>query len=654
MSIPSAFWTTDYEDFVFPQFTSLALYDGLVSSFSVNDDINNMGGIDNLRFNNITLSEPITFLGGAVDHGEWVGTREHGRICLVNSSGTKLKFNCVNCGYASNDDINTALYEGDSNQRLLVPAMEGITLAKAWDHPWAYQETLLTSVDEVATINIEVPTFVRGTPAEAAAAFMSHANDRHSLAISFDEDAWSDADDGQKNPITFLNDLLHLQYIRRPGKTYADALLMMVRHSHDLLAINMSGDLALYRRHGLDSSYIVTSLDAGDGVVSVKWRSAWEHLVNKAFVSWGSWHQGDPFRAYDAGGTGDEQTYYPSLSVADAPGSEYYDHYKEYKNLASWIQYGERELGGGRVLFDREFDRLNYQYGAGGRTATVEYIAERQYFHLPLISKDAPSAAGGEDLRDNYMARLDYDAQLRREITVVQDFRGLDYDVGWAVQDVAVTKDGENIGGTRCIRKVVDFSDFTVTSVLLEEPPQVIYTFENTNPALDGGEYSYFVRSAGAAKNGAYGIAASGGNAYRTAWDTDRQIAVNGCKIGVWIKAPDDGSHEFKAPGIHFAGTGVGDGGFQAVIDMRGPALSLRRDFSSSNDINSSSNSAVQLDVWYWLEVIGSSTGFTATLYDQPGGTSLLSATRNDTTYTNGYVGLAVYSTGHFDDLTIY
>ena len=647
MSISSAFWTTDYENFVYPGFASQTLVDGDRTSRSVNDDINNMGSIDNIRFDAVDLDGLVTFLGGAVDHGEWSGTRETGRISLENSSGTKLKFNPANCGDMASNDITTKLYQGDSKQRLLLPAAGAITLAKAWDYDWSYQETLLTSVDEVATINIEVPTFVRGTPAEAAAAFMLHANARHSLAISFDADTWSDADSGQKDPATGLIDYFHVQYIRRPGKTYADALLMMVRHSHDLLAINMSGDLALYRRHGLDSSYIVASLDSDDGVVSVKWRSAWEHLVNKAFVSWGSWHQGDRFRAYDAGGTGDEQTYYPSLSLIDAPGSEYYDHFEEYTDSASVTKYGERELGGGRVLFDREVD---IAFG----TQTVDYIAERQYFHLPLIQPATPSASAGETLRDNYMARLDYDAQLRREITVVQDFRGLDYDVGWAVQDVAVTKDGETIGDTRCIRKVVDFSDFTVTSVLLEEPPQVIYTFEDAAPGLDGGEDSYFVRSAGAAKNGAYGIAANGGNVYRTAWDTGRTVPVNGCKIGVWVKAPDDGSHEFKAPGIHFAGTGVGDAGFQAVIDMRGPALSLRRDFSSSNDINSTNNAAVQLDVWYWLEVIGSSTGFTATLYDEPGGTSLLTATRNDTTYTSGYVGLAVYSTGHFDDLTIY
>ena len=647
MAIPSAFWTADYEDFVYPQFTSQTLVDGDRTSRSVNDDINNMGGIDNVRFDAISLDGWVTFLGGAVDHGDWVGSRELGRISIENSSGTKLKFNGVNCGNMASNDINTRLYQGDGKQRLLLPASSYITLAKAWDFQWATMLTVLTSVDEVATIKMEAPTFVQGTPAEAAAALMLHANDRHSLAITFDADTWSDADTGQKDPTTGLIDYFRVRYIRRPGKTYADALLMMARHSHDLLAINMSGELALYRRHGLDSAYIVTSLDSDDGVVSVKWRSAWEHLANKAFVSWGSWHQGDGFRVYDAGGTGDEQTFYDSLAAADAPSSDYYDHYEEYTNAASVTKYGERELGGGRVLFDREVD---VAFG----TQTVEYIAERQYFHLPLIQSNTLTAASGEILRDNYMARLDYDSQLRREITVVQDFRGLDYDVGWAVQDVAVTKDAETIGDTRCIRKVIDFSDFTVTSVLLEEPPQVIYTFEDTAPAIDDGDKSYFVRSTSAAKNGAYGIAANGGNVYRTAWDTDRSVAVNGCKIGVWIKAPDDGSHEFKAPGIHFAGTGVGDGGFQAVIDMRGPALSLRRDFSSSNDINSSSNSAVQLDVWYWLEVIGSSTGFTATLYDEPGGTALLSATRNDTTYTTGYVGLAVYSTGHFDDLTIY
>jgi hypothetical protein len=96
----------------------------------------------------------------------------------------------------------------------------------------------------------------------------------------------------------------------------------------------------------------------------------------------------------------------------------------------------------------------------------------RRAFHLPYLTQETPSlnATPAATARDNYMDRLDKDAQLRREITVVQDMRGVDYDVGYKVADVAVTRDGETISDTRCIKKTLDFNDFTVTSTLLEEP----------------------------------------------------------------------------------------------------------------------------------------------------------------------------------------
>ena len=69
------------------------------------------------------------------------------------------------------------------------------------------------------------------------------------------------------------------------------------------------------------------------------------------------------------------------------------------------------------------------------------------------------------------MARLtSIDCELRKEITVVQDMRGVDYDVGWNVEDVAVTGDDVTIDETFCIKKVIDFRKMQVTSTLLEEP----------------------------------------------------------------------------------------------------------------------------------------------------------------------------------------
>jgi len=68
------------------------------------------------------------------------------------------------------------------------------------------------------------------------------------------------------------------------------------------------------------------------------------------------------------------------------------------------------------------------------------------------------------------MERLtDVESTLRREVTIKQDLRGLDYDVGYEVSGIAVTGDGDTITAT-CIEKEIDFGSLTVSSVLLEEP----------------------------------------------------------------------------------------------------------------------------------------------------------------------------------------
>jgi len=75
------------------------------------------------------------------------------------------------------------------------------------------------------------------------------------------------------------------------------------------------------------------------------------------------------------------------------------------------------------------------------------------------------------DAKAALMARLaDVEAVLRREVTVVQDMRGLEYDVGHKVSSVELTRDSETIADTRCTKKTCDFNDLTVTSTLLEEP----------------------------------------------------------------------------------------------------------------------------------------------------------------------------------------
>ena len=58
---------------------------------------------------------------------------------------------------------------------------------------------------------------------------------------------------------------------------------------------------------------------------------------------------------------------------------------------------------------------------------------------------------------------------LRKELTVKMDLRGLDWEVGRKVPSVKLTGDGTTISDTRCIEHKIDLDSLEVTTVLLEE-----------------------------------------------------------------------------------------------------------------------------------------------------------------------------------------
>ena len=267
-----------------------------------------------------------------------------------------------------------------------------------------------------------------------------------------DMTAWSDTDTGQ-GTYGGGSDEIIVFYKREPGQTYGDTLKALTAHSWDILSITMGGKIGLYRRVGAASAYVIASLDGDDGVISVQWRYAYEHLGNSSYVGYGTWMEHKLDWLYVTG----FGTVYPLVrneTTVRAP-MDYVDAWKEYTAAASVTKYGEKKIG-----------KLTAKYYTEGE------LQEQAAYYLPYLSQETPAAgaAVAEAARDNYMDRIDVDSQLRREVTVVQDFRGLDYDVGYRVEDVAVTADGVTIGAMVCIKKTINFNDFTVTSVLLEEP----------------------------------------------------------------------------------------------------------------------------------------------------------------------------------------
>ena len=102
------------------------------------------------------------------------------------------------------------------------------------------------------------------------------------------------------------------------------------------------------------------------------------------------------------------------------------------------------------------------------RQETEYRVYSLPYLHC-LSEVDYTFTEHGAASKDNIMARLStHEAHPRREVTVTQDFRGLDYDAGYFITDVDLTGDGSTFDAF-CIAKTIDFRTMQVTSTLLEE-----------------------------------------------------------------------------------------------------------------------------------------------------------------------------------------
>lgn len=266
-----------------------------------------------------------------------------------------------------------------------------------------------------------------------------------------DQDAFSDADDGQAAMGTSDDEEPFVFYRRQLNQTLADAIKELARHSWDLLTINMGGKIALTRRVGTSAAFTVSALDKSDGVVSVQMRYAYEMLANYAYASEGRYYDvltEDLASSHSDVVASCSEVGFPAqtLENSELP-------FEEFTDAASVTKYGKRALG----------PETDIQEGSE--------VKRIRYYHLPYLCNIEGSSGDPMAAKAVLMSRLaDVESVLRREVTVVQDLRGLDYDVGWKVASVAVTEDGQTISDTRCVKKVIDFNDLSVTSTLLEEP----------------------------------------------------------------------------------------------------------------------------------------------------------------------------------------
>ena len=266
-----------------------------------------------------------------------------------------------------------------------------------------------------------------------------------------DQTAFSDADDGQAAMGSNDDDEPFVFYRRQLGQTVGEAVKALAMHSWDILTVNMAGKVALHRRVSPAAGFVISSLGTSDGVVSVKWRKAYDRLVNHMWACEGRYYE------YSLETVGDFSGRISSMTEIAFPTSTLETNdmpFEEFSDSTSITKYGDR---GGPAREIRLQD--------GREVKTIRHL------HYPYLCNIQGSSGDPMDAKATLLARLaSVEAVLRKEITVVQDFRGLDYDVGWKVASVAVTKDSATVDDTRCVRKTIDFNDYSVTSVLLEEP----------------------------------------------------------------------------------------------------------------------------------------------------------------------------------------
>ncbi len=295
-----------------------------------------------------------------------------------------------------------------------------------------------------------IPRAWMGTVAEVVASIL------RSLGVAtemIDTDSFSASHDAQ---IYDVDKRMIVVYRREPGQSYGETIMGIARHSWEFLTITMSGKIAMIPRTN-PTDYTIDSLDgSADGVVAAQWSMTLEHLGNYAIAGYGRWRSG--WLKTPAAGINyiEDQEH---VAVPSGWGSDSDALWQTFENAGSVAKYGRIPIMNSRAKF------------------YTDNVAETlSVFHLPYLTSNSTSSAlptryeACEQLVSLYFDRLDIDSQSRKEIRIVQDMRGLDFDCGWKVANVAVTHDGQTIADTRCISKLVDFRDMTVVSVLLEEP----------------------------------------------------------------------------------------------------------------------------------------------------------------------------------------
>ena len=276
------------------------------------------------------------------------------------------------------------------------------------------------------------PYAYAGRPAEVIASIMLHVG---ATRYAMDETNLNSAYTGQA--ADYGSTTIGVLCVREVGKTIASTIKEVARHSHDMIGFTMGGQFAMWRRFGAATCPNSELLGIQ---YPVRWWETKDHLFNAAEFNFGMATYRNPRN--------------PNCEPTEIS--------------------SEEEVGNSDYDFRAEWDpTLSHKAGDGWSVTKTDSTSQGKYGRQPITEKGKPLHMRLFWDIDQVQALADYTFPYfndpRKVVEIKQDFRGLHYDLGMVVEDVAVTADGQTIDDMVCIAKEIDFNKLTVTSTLLEE-----------------------------------------------------------------------------------------------------------------------------------------------------------------------------------------
>jgi hypothetical protein len=232
---------------------------------------------------------------------------------------------------------------------------------------------------------------------------------------------------------------------RTVGERCIDLIKKCIAHARDIYFVNEGGRLCVqsYTRPASQSA-----LSLSDGIIGdIEWKYDNSLLFNVAYTKWGSgvltYGMVDPL----------EEQFVSPFSAIDEPVLGSYSGSgmsAVSASQASMDKYGEIQMRG-----------VSKDVNVGGKLLASQQVHYPFHFSCHSVNRNMSHVA----------AWMRSTGKIPRTATITQDFRALDWGIGSKVLNVAVTDDGQTIPEMWCIERTYDFDRLTVTSVLMEQPP---------------------------------------------------------------------------------------------------------------------------------------------------------------------------------------